>query len=125
MVLIASPNHALIEQLDVKQLEEEMWIVREEGSGTREAVEDLWKSLGIQPQKKMIFSSNQSIKGAVEAGLGISLLSTAAVAKELEAKHISNLSVQETPFIRTFSIITKQPFQTKACKMFIEELMKG
>src|SRR5699024_1620864 len=121
----ASPDHALIEQLDVKQLEEEMWIVREEGSGTREAVEDLWKSLGIQPQKKMIFSSNQSIKGAVEAGLGISLLSTAAVAKELEAKHISNLSVQEKPFTRTFSIITKQPFQTKACKMFIEELMEG
>ncbi len=123
MVLIASPNHALIEQLDIKKLENEMWIVREEGSGTREAVEDVWKSLGIKPQKKMIFSSTQSIKGAVEAGLGISLLSTAAIAKELESEHISKLSVKKMPFTRTFSIITKQPFQTKACKMFIEELM--
>lgn len=123
MVLIASPDHALIEQLDVKKLENEMWIVREEGSGTREAVEDVWKSLGIKPRKKMIFSSTQSIKGAVEAGLGISLLSTAAIAKELESEHISKLSVKEMPFTRTFSIITKQPFQTKACKMFIEELM--
>lgn len=126
MVLIASPNHRLAKGMgntDVKQMEKEMWIVREEGSGTREAIESVWEKLGITPKQQMIFSSTQSIKGAVEAGLGISLLSTAAIEKELKSEHISILPLKGLPFKRTFSIITKQPFQTKACQMFIEELM--
>lgn len=127
MVLIASPQDVFVKMdqpLEMKALESAMWIVREEGSGTREAVESVWKKFKIHPQNKMVFSSNQSIKGAVEAGLGISLLSISAIEKELASKHIAILPLEGLPFIRTFSVVTKQPFQTKACQMFIEELKK-
>lgn len=127
MVLIAPHNHPLmkVETIDALKLEEEMWIIREEGSGTREAVESVWSNCNIKPKRKMVFSSTQSIKGAVEAGLGVSLLSMAALEKELKSGHVSILPLKGLPFTRTFSIITKQPFQTKACQMFIEELMNG
>src|SRR5699024_209965 len=91
MVLVTSSNHVLTEKEEVtaKDLEEARWIVREKGSGTKEAVEKVFQQLRISPEKRMSFSSTQSIKGAVEAGLGITLLSQWAIQKELKNKELS------------------------------------
>src|SRR5699024_1306348 len=77
MYIIASANHVLVKQEKVTQadLEKEMWIIREQGSGTREATISMLQDIGISPKEQMTFSSTQSIKQAVEAGLGITLLS--------------------------------------------------
>jgi DNA-binding transcriptional LysR family regulator len=68
----------------------------------------------------MEFGSTQLIKESVEAGLGISLLSSWTIQKELKNGYISMLPVRGLPFKRHFSILTNSPFQTKALKTFLE-----
>lgn len=121
MYIIASANHVLAKQDKVTQadLEKEMWIIREQGSGTREATISMLQDIGISPKEQMTFSSTQSIKQAVEAGLGITLLSKWAVQKELKAGDLKIIFVQGLPFYRSFSIITRSPFQTKALEVFV------
>lgn len=125
MVVVASPDHPLTRkgnELVMKELEEQRWILREFGSGTREAAESLFQRFEISPTNMMVFSSTQPIKGAVEAGLGISLLSQWAIQKELRNGDLEVLNVKGLPFSRQFSIITTSPYQTKALQEFIHLL---
>lgn len=125
MVVVASPKHFLGEKkgfIDIIDLEKETWIVREKGSGTREATEKMYGQLGIIPAKLMSFGSTQPIKESVEAGLGISLMSKWAIQKELKNRDLSTLDIKGLPFFRQFSIVTKSPFQTKALEVFISLL---
>ena len=128
MVIVASPDHLLIKRggtTEVKILEDEVWIVREQGSGTREATDKLFERLGLAPEKRMNFGSTQSIKEAVQVGLGISLLSHWAVKKELKNGDLKRIEGEGLPFKRKFSIIRKSPFQTKALEVFIDLLHRG
>lgn len=124
MYVVSSPYHSLACQDSVKaeDLEHETWIVRESGSGTREATEKMFRSLNLSPAKQMNFSSTQPIKEAVEAGLGISLLSQWAIQKELRHGELKIVNIEGFPFRRQFSIITKSLFQTKALEIFINLL---
>ncbi|WP_174615573.1 LysR family transcriptional regulator [Virgibacillus ihumii] len=128
MYAVASSSHPFSQKNVVvkpKMLEEEIWIVRESGSGTREATEVMFQDIGISPAKKMNFSSTQPIKGAVEAGLGITLLSQWAIQKEVRNGDLTILNVDGLPFNRQFAFITKSPFQTKALEVFIDILRNG
>lgn len=125
MVIVASLRHPLLEKKVVMEdLKKETWILREMGSGTREAAENLFRSHNFSPGKIMEFGSTQVIKESVEAGLGISLLSRWAIKKELETGYIGRLNVEGLPFKRNFSIVTYTSYQTKAVKTFIETLRK-
>src|SRR5699024_1175228 len=127
MVVVASPAHKFAQRegyVDIHELEQETWIVREEGSGTREATEKMFKRIGIAPSKKINFGSTQSIKEVVEAGLGISLLSQWAIQKELKNGDLKIIKVEGLPFSRQFSTITQTPFQTKSLEVFIDLLHK-
>ena len=125
MVITAPPGHLKLPTNDLdclRALENQRWIIRESGSGTREATEKLFKQLGISPRKRITFSSTQSIKEAVEAGLGISLLSKWALKKELSRGEMQVLQVPGLPFKRQFSVLTNSPFRTKAMDVFLELL---
>ncbi|MCM3763875.1 LysR family transcriptional regulator [Neobacillus niacini] len=125
MVIVASPLHPLLKEKgkrDISELGEEIWILREKGSGTREAAEHLFQKLGFTPKKIMEFGSTQVIKESVEAGLGISLLSQWAIKKELMYGFLEFVDVEGLPFKRNFSILMSSPFQTKALQQFIETL---
>ncbi len=123
MYLIVSPAHPLAkkEEVSVTELLDETWIVREEGSGTREAAEKMFRLLQIQPKKRMEFGSTQVIKESVEAGLGISLLSYWAIRKERKLGTLCTLKVAGTPVTRDFSLVTKtNEFHTKALDIFMD-----
>lgn len=125
MVIVASPSHHLLSKEQGKRisdLAEETWILREEGSGTREAAENLFRRFDFTPKKIMEFGSTQLIKESVEAGLGISLLSRWAIEKELTNGYIGMIEVKGLPFKRNFSILTHTSYQTKSLKTFIETL---
>ncbi|MEI3612596.1 LysR family transcriptional regulator [Pseudogracilibacillus sp. SO30301A] len=124
LFIVASSKHPLHHQstIPVSELSKAMWIIREKGSGTREAMDTLLFKLGIQPEKTMEFSSTQPIKEVVAAGLGVSLLSKWAIQKELNNGDLVILRVKGTPFSRQFSYITNSPFQTKALELFITYL---
>ncbi len=123
MVIIVSTKHPINQKNVTKEeLEKQTWILREEGSGTREAGENVFKQLQISPENIMTFGSTQAIKVAVEAGLGISFLSRLVVQKELIQGTLKIVELPGLPFTRQFSIITNSPFQTKALQEFIKHL---
>ncbi|MDQ1143933.1 DNA-binding transcriptional LysR family regulator [Bacillus sp. SORGH_AS 510] len=123
MVIVASPQHPLLkEKRNIAEWGEECWILREKGSGTREAAEHLFQELNFTPKKVMEFGSTQVIKESVEAGLGISLLSQWTIKKELMYGYLEVVDVEGLPFKRNFSILTHSPYQTKALQQFIETL---
>ncbi|MET3193714.1 LysR family transcriptional regulator [Bacillus sp. OAE603] len=123
LYIMAGVNHALSKnkEVTIEQLERETWIVREEGSGTREATDRLFETLNISPTTLVEFGSTQLIKEAVEAGLGISYLSDLTVKKEKLLNTIFILNVEGTPIKRNFSILTEPvQLQTKSMQVFIE-----
>ncbi|MDP4549992.1 LysR substrate-binding domain-containing protein [Alkalihalobacillus macyae] len=120
MVIVGAPSHGQVENGSI--LENEMWIVREAGSGTREATEKMWKQLEITPANTMAFGSTQLIKESVEAGIGISFLSRWTIRKELELGSLVVLTIPDFTYTRTFSILMRSPFQTKVLEVFLEHI---
>ncbi|QQZ09838.1 LysR family transcriptional regulator [Heyndrickxia vini] len=132
MYVVASSTHPLSmqkQEIQISDLEKETWIIREIGSGTREATETIFKRLSITPKDTMEFGSTQLIKETVESGLGITLLSQLAIRKEISMEVLKILPVKDTPFKRNFSIVLRTSFQTKALEVFIrllkEQFKKG
>ncbi len=121
MVVVASPTHPLALRKDIKrsELADETWIVRESGSGTREATEEIFNHWNISPKKLLYYSSIQPIKESVEVGLGISLLSKWAVQKELKYGDLTVIDIEALQLKRSFSFLRQSPFQTKALEVFI------
>lgn len=125
MVVVASPQHPAVNEgkrLNVTDLVDEKWILREKGSGTREASDKIFEQNAIDPDYTMTFGSTQAIKEAVRAGLGISLLSRWAIQTELNNGDLHMIDVEGLPFTRMFSIVTTSEFKTKAQQVFIELL---
>lgn len=125
MYVIAAANHKYgsLEDIDAASLAEERWIVREEGSGTREATDKMFRSIGIHPAQQMEFGSTQIIKESVEAGLGLSLLSHWAVRKEIALGTLSRLTIEGQPVERDFLLLTlEDQLHTKAAELFIDIL---
>lgn len=125
MVIVASPSHPLLKKngdLPLSALADETWILREEGSGTRQAADHFFEMHPFTPKAIMEFGSTQVIKESVEAGLGISLLSKWTIVKELTNGYIGMIRVEGLPFKREFTIVTRSVYQTKALNTFIETL---
>lgn len=82
IVALAAPDHPLAgkRHLTLKQLAQEPWIMREAGSGTRKAIERLFGEHGLEIKPRLELGSNEAIKQAILAGLGISALSSHALA---------------------------------------------
>ncbi len=125
MYIVASSCHPFAQrdrEVKMEDLEREAWIVREPGSGTREAAEKIFRTMAIEPNDLMEFGSTQLIKESVEAGLGITLLSHLAIRKELSMGLLKIIPVKGTPFKRAFSVVLGTSFKTKAVEVFIEQL---
>ncbi|MFS1511695.1 LysR family transcriptional regulator [Chengkuizengella sp. SCS-71B] len=125
MYVAVSANHPFVSQKNItrEELESETWIIREEGSGTREAADKMFKTFQLNPQNKMEFGSTQIIKESVESGIGISLLSKWTIQRELSSGTLHVIEYEGLPVTRKFSIVTKTvPFQTKAMEIFLKIL---
>lgn len=105
LVAIAPPNHPLIEQQPVtlKQLAAEPYVQRELGSGTREIVDEAFRRRKLEPNVAIELGSNQAVKQAVAAGLGISIVSDATVALEISAGVLTILNIKDIDFKRTLA----------------------
>ena len=82
IVVLAAPDHPLAREknLTLARLAQEPWIMREAGSGTRKAIETLFHAQGLDIRPRLELGSNEAIKQAILAGLGISALSCHALA---------------------------------------------
>jgi len=80
------------------------WLLREPGSGTRAVNEEFLASAGIAVQT-MTLGSNGAIKQAARAGLGVSFVSRAAVATELDAGLLGTIAVASAPVARDWYVM--------------------
>ncbi|KLR72266.1 MULTISPECIES: LysR family transcriptional regulator [Geobacillus] len=122
MVVVASVHHpyAQKESVQMDDLRNATWIVRETGSGTRKATDEFFLKHNFFPSSIMEFGSTQLIKEAVEAGLGLTFLSLWTIKKELSFGTLTIIPIDDEPFFRHFSLVTsKTPFYTKAMEVFL------
>ena len=92
----------------VAALEGYPFIVREPGSGTRDAMEVFFSERRVQPRIIMDMSSNETIKQAVMAGMGLSFLSLHTVGLEVRSGLLGVLDVEGTPVIRMWNVVRLQ-----------------
>jgi len=106
-IIIAPTSHHLAKKkkISFSELKNEDFLLREAGSGTRAVVDRLFKRSRMQPDSANEFGSNETIKQAVIAGMGIALISAHAVWAELEQKRLLALDVQGLPINRTWYIV--------------------
>ncbi|MGA2551337.1 MAG: LysR family transcriptional regulator [Burkholderiaceae bacterium] len=106
-VIIAPPHHPLASRrrLPVSALRDEVFLVREPGSGTRSAMQKFFEERDIEVLVGMEMASNESIKQAVMAGLGISFLSRHTVELELQTGRLVLLNVVGLPVVRNWHVV--------------------
>ena len=124
LVAIVPPGHAKagLEKITLQELLEHPFICREEGSGTREVINeymnnesDCQSCMDIA----MELGSPEAVKGAVEAGMGISVVSNATIQKELRLGTLVAIEL-DPPLERPFSFVhQKQKFRVRV----MEELL--
>ncbi|MEQ9308727.1 MAG: LysR family transcriptional regulator [Balneolaceae bacterium] len=105
---IAAPiNHPLVgnKNLRIKDLESYDFVIREKGSGTRMVMEELFKKGKIEPRTVMELSTNEAVKQAIMADIGISLISEYSMTIERSMNRISVLDIEGFPYINNWKLI--------------------
>lgn len=108
LLLVASKNHPLAKR-DVVRIEELLythWVMREEGSGTREYTDYILQGIGNIKPSKTIISTNEGVRQAVLSTLGIAALSIHTVNDDITSGEIVHLNVEIEPLIRTFAVLS-------------------
>ncbi len=106
-VFVAPTDHPLLKigHPTAEALRPYGFILRERGSGTRASMEKFFEHLRIEPHVVMELASNETIKQAVMAGMGLSFLSLHTIGLELEHKLIAVLDVEGTPIMRAWNVV--------------------
>jgi DNA-binding transcriptional LysR family regulator len=109
-VFIAKPGHPLlaIGHPPVDALGNYPLIVREGASGTRALMDRFFQDHRVEPRIAMEMPSNEIIKQAVMAGMGLGFLSLHTIGLELRAALIEIVHVEDTPVVRTWNIVHMQ-----------------
>lgn len=107
LVIIAAPDHPLAgrRRIPLKQLATQHFLIREEGSGTRASMEHVFRDRHVPFKVLMEVSSNETIKQAVMAGMGISFISAHTVGLELAAGKLVCLDVVGLPIVRDWYVM--------------------
>jgi DNA-binding transcriptional LysR family regulator len=90
------------------QLGRQPFITREPGSGTRNAAERHFSRYEVEFHSAMEMSSNEAIKQAVEAGLGLGVLSLHTLELELAIRRLVILDVESFPIVRQWFVVHRK-----------------
>jgi LysR family transcriptional regulator, low CO2-responsive transcriptional regulator len=104
---MAPPDHPLAgkRRVPLERLAEETFVIREPGSGTRGLLERLFAEHKLTLKVSMEMASNETIKQAVIAGMGVSLLSLHTVGLELATRRLVILDVAGLPIVRKWHVV--------------------
>ena len=125
LVAVVPPDHTLAKRdsISMEEVMEHPFICREEGSGTREVIMDHMVKLGLDRNNLNVsleLGSPESIKGAVEAGMGISIASIATLEKELQLGTLVAVKL-DPPMERAFSFVRqRQKFRLQAMDKLLD-----
>jgi DNA-binding transcriptional LysR family regulator len=123
LVLICGNHHwfSSLSVINPHDLETENFIIREHGSGTRKTFEDVMKAQQLSWKSTWTCNNADTIKAAVIAGLGISVISRRTVEKEAESGELIIKPIAGVRFSRTFKIAYhKNKYLTTQMKNFID-----
>jgi DNA-binding transcriptional LysR family regulator len=111
--IVASPEHPLAAQraISVAALADEGFIVRETGSGTRAAMERFFHDADVAPARIMEMNSNEVIKQAVIANMGLAFLSLQTSSLELQRRQMVHLDVVGLPIVRRWYVVHRRSAQ--------------
>ena len=109
LVMIAPANHPLVAEKNIplQKFENEHFVVRESGSGTKSAIERFFLDHGVVFHTGIEMSSNEAIKQAVEAGLGLGIVSIHTLELELVTRSLVVLDVEDFPIMRHWHIVQR------------------
>lgn len=125
LVMVVPPDHDLANEksVSVKKMLEYPFICREEGSGTREVIVEHLKAQGLGKHALkacLELGSPEAVKGAIEAGMGLSILSSVSVAKELKLGTLKTVPLNP-PLSREFSFVRqRQKFRVRTMEELLE-----
>lgn len=128
LVMVVPAGHPLAGRtgLTLRDFAGESFLMREVGSGTRLAVEAAARRAGVSLQVGMELGSNGAIKHAVEAGLGVAVLSSHAVELERKGGGLVVVEIEGFPILRPWSIVHLRRRQLPAAvEQFIQLLTEG
>jgi LysR family transcriptional regulator for metE and metH len=106
-IIIAAPDHPLAgkQRISLAELKDETFLLRESGSGTRSVTDKLFARHKSLPKSGLEFGSNETIKQAVMAGMGIAVISSHTVGAELKEKRLVSLDVKGLPINRKWFVV--------------------
>ncbi|MBI5584719.1 MAG: LysR family transcriptional regulator [Deltaproteobacteria bacterium] len=114
--------------LDPDDLRSAPFILREAGSGTRKTIEAALQKIGLKAEDLQVVAemgSNEAIRQAVKAGVGISVISRRAVAEDLATGTIKEIKIRKFPLFRNFYLITmKQRTLSPLAQEFVDFLIE-
>jgi DNA-binding transcriptional LysR family regulator len=106
LAVVSAPEHPLSRRKNAPMsiLNDTEFVVREKGSGTRAAMERVFAEHDIKTNIVMEMPSNESIKQAVMAGMGLTFLSLRTVRHELSSGHLALLDIEGLPIVRHWHV---------------------
>jgi len=112
MVVVVPEGHKLskLKKVNVEEMLKYPFICREEGSGTREVISEYLRSQGMGKhvlKACLELGSPEAVKGAIEAGMGISVLSSVSISKELKLGTLKTIPL-DPPLSRKFSFVRQR-----------------
>jgi len=122
LVAIVPPGHpkADLDTITMEELLDHPFICREEGSGTREVIAEYMTQCETPMEVAMELGSPEAVKGAVEAGMGVSVVSSATIQKELRLGTLVAIDLNP-PLERPFSFVhQKQKFRVRVMEELLE-----
>jgi DNA-binding transcriptional LysR family regulator len=128
LVLICAPSHRLARRAAVtpEEVAAQPLVSREPGSGTREFTDRYFRNAGIQPEdieRVMELGSPEAIKGLVETGLGVAVMSRATVTKERRLGTLVSVPL-EPRLIRILSLVyPKDRFRSRLLTTFVDHAL--
>lgn len=127
LVAIAPPDHPLAQKRNVPlgDLASEPFLVREAGSGTRAAMERYFAARGLELRTNMEMSSNEAIKQAVQAGLGLGILSLQTLELELALKRLAVLEIADFPIMRHWYVVHRTDKRLSPAAQAFKEFVLG
>lgn len=128
MVPVVAPDHPLAGSKGLKAdvLASDTFLMREQGSGSRKAIEDHLRELGVQLSRKMELGSSETIKQGVMAGLGLSILSRHSIALELATGCLVELDVETFPWVRSWCVVHHRDKKlSPAAQAFVDHLISN
>lgn len=124
LIIVVGATHpwSRLRRIKINQITQAKWILRERGSGTRSVFEQALDRLGIPPDQlnvTLVLPSNETVRGAVEAGAGATAISHAVVKSALLSKRLH--AVQFEPLERPFVLLQhRDRSQSNAVRAFLD-----